>query len=310
MDDAANDETDADSPSVTVFRSRVSRRAREYGLVLQAVGIACALSQQGVEHVIDVDGEVAERAVSELRQYEIENRGWRTPEELPRALTQGWLAVALWTTVLTVLFVVERNGIFRADWWERGRSTASLVRAGEWWRAITALTLHADIVHVLSNIAFGALFVALVCELLGTGVTLFAVFVSGALGNYANAWLQGDNFSSIGASTAVFGALGLIGAHRWQRRKLVRSRGYRSLIPLVASAMLLLWLGFGGGDHLRHGERIDILGHVCGFIAGASIGALHGRFAPREQLGKGAQFGFAIAALAMLAGAWALAFAP
>jgi membrane associated rhomboid family serine protease len=302
----SEEELPSDAQPVAVFRSRVSRRAREYGLVLQAVGIPCALLQDGAEHVVAVDLDFAQRATTELREYERENRGWRTTEELPLALTHGWLAVALWSTLLFVMFAFDRNDAFGLRWWEHGRSVATLVREGEWWRAITALTLHADIVHVASNVIFGALFLALVCELLGTGAGLLAVLASGALGNYLNAWIQGDSFSSIGASTAVFGALGLIGAHRWQRRKVVRSRGYASWIPLVASAFLLAYLG-SGGDHTRSAQRIDVVGHLCGFAVGAVIGAVHGRFAPREHLNKPTQLVLGFTALTVLGGAWWIA---
>jgi membrane associated rhomboid family serine protease len=305
----ANDGEDpGEAQEVAVFRSRVVRRAREYALVLDAVGIPYGLMQIGPDHIVAVERAHLERATKELREYERENRGWRTAEEIPLALTESWRALAIWSAVLLFAFALQKTGAFGYDWKWTGRSSALLVRAGEWWRTITALTLHADLGHVLSNVAFGALFLALACEVFGTGVGLFAVFASGAIGNYANAWIQGDNFSSIGASTAVFGALGLIGGHRWQRRRHVRARRFARWVPLIGAAALLLWLGTGGSaDRTARTERIDVFGHLCGFAAGVVIGALNGRFAPRERLSRKLQIAFGVATLAAIAGAWALA---
>jgi membrane associated rhomboid family serine protease len=299
---------------VAVFRSRFGRLAREHALVLEAVGIPHATAQMGGEHVVAVPGELAERAARELAQYEHENRGWRRPEELPLALSEGWPAVVAWTLGLVLVDALANSRGFGVDWLAAGASDAALVRAGELWRTATALTLHADFVHLASNIVFGALFVALVCELLGNGLALLAIVGAGALGNLANAWIRNPEFSSIGASTAVFAALGIVGAHRWQRRKLVRSRGVASWVPLVASAFLLAYLGAGArqddwGPDAAGGRSIDVGGHVCGFLVGALLGAVLGRFVDKRPVSTAAQVGFGFAALALLAGAWLAAFA-
>ena len=53
-----------------------------------------------------------------------------------------------------------------------GQAQAQLLLEGQWWRAATALTLHADAGHVLGNCLFGALFMlqtAAVFSLFGVG---------------------------------------------------------------------------------------------------------------------------------------------
>jgi membrane associated rhomboid family serine protease len=289
---------------VAVFRSRFGRRAREHALVLEAVGIPCVLGQHDGDHLVAVPPELAERAARELAQYAHENRGWRRPEEMPIALSAGWPAAIVWCLTLALIDAAARGSAFGLNWLEAGDNQGDLVRSGQVWRTVTALTLHADIVHLLGNLVFGALFVALVCELLGNSLALLAVIVAGAVGNLASSWLHGQGFAAIGASTAVFAALGIVGAHRWQRRKLVRARGAASWIPLVASAFLLAYLG-GGSEH---GERsIDISGHVCGFLAGALLGTLLGRFLPRKPSSRPAQVAFGLLAFALVAGAWFVA---
>jgi membrane associated rhomboid family serine protease len=78
------------------------------------------------------------------------------------------------------------------------------VMAGEWWRAVTALTLHADAPHVGGNaVAIGVLMTA-VCWHLGPGLGAWLLLLAGAAGNLLTAAVHGGGHSSVGASTAVF----------------------------------------------------------------------------------------------------------
>ena len=79
------------------------------------------------------------------------------------------------------------------------------------WRLTTALTLHADLGHIVANSVFGGLFGLLGRPHLGTGVAWFCIVLGGTLGNALNALARPDEFASIGASTATFAAVGLCG---------------------------------------------------------------------------------------------------
>lgn len=289
---------------VPVARTRKPGVAREYGLVLAAVGIECEIVQAPDELALVVAREQASRASSELRLYAEENRGWRRAEELPLAISESWPAVLAWCSVLMVMHAFSAQRAFGLDWWNRGGGRAALVREGEWWRTVTALGLHADGLHLLGNLVFGSLFVALVAEILGTGLGLLAVLSAGALANLANNLLQDPSFRSIGASTAVFAALGLLGGHRWQQRALVRSLRRSSWIPLAAAAFLLAYLGSGGTRELGVESRVDVLGHALGFLSGALVGALHARLAPKSLTTPRLQPWFALATAALWCAAW------
>lgn len=303
-------EAPADDPyaPVAVVRTRKPAVAREYGLVLAAVGIECEIVEDAEGLLLAVEPASARQARTELELYAEENRGWRRPEELPLAISESWPAVVTWCLVLFTTHMFSLQRAFGLDWWNRGGGRAEGVREGEWWRTITALGLHADGMHLVGNLGFGALFIALVAEMLGTGLGLFAVVGAGALANLANSWLQDPSFRSIGASTAVFAALGLLGGHRWQQRALVRSLRRASWIPLLAAAFLLAYLGAGGTREMGVEHRIDVGGHALGFGVGALLGALHARFAPKSLTEPRFQPWFAAAAALLWSAAWFAAF--
>jgi membrane associated rhomboid family serine protease len=148
-----------------------------------------------------------------------------------------------------------------------GAAQTALIQAGEWWRVATALFLHANGLHLLSNLAFGAIFIVLLTQVLGPGMTALSVLASGIAGNVMNAMVRMPDHTSVGASTAIFGAVGLLAALRQDWRS---GRGFRSLrdwAPLAAGIMLLAFLGFSE-------EQTDILAHVFGFAAGIGLGAI------------------------------------
>jgi membrane associated rhomboid family serine protease len=295
-----HEETQPQEP-VEVFRSTSWGRVRESGLVLQAMGIANATQRASPESSLLVGPADADEAREQLELYDRENRGWPRAEQLPEVLGESLAGVAAWCAVLLVFYALERNRALGLDWWDGGKSVAVLIRDGELWRALTALTLHDDVVHLAGNLVFGALFVGIVCQVFGTGMGLAAVLVSGGLGNLTNAWIQGSDFSAIGASTAVFGALGILGGQRWQSK--ARLKVQRRLIPLLACVFLFGYHGLGG----ERPERVDVLGHACGFVWGLAVGFAHGRWGARWNPSARGQSYWVAGSLAVLVAAWWLA---
>jgi len=294
------EETRPDEP-VEVYRSPSWGRVQEYGLVLQAMGIANRAQRDSPESSLLVEPHQAERALEQISLYQRENRGWPTAGELPEVLGESLGGVAAWCGVLLAFYALERNRAFGLDWWDGGKSVALLIREGELWRTLTALTLHDDVVHLSGNLVFGALFVGIVCQVFGTGLGLFAVLLSGALGNLSNAWIQSPDFSAIGASTAVFGALGILGGQRWQSK--TRLKKGRNLIPLLACVFLFGYHGLGG----ENPERVDVLGHACGFVAGLALGFAHGRWGAGWSPAARTQGWWVAGSVAALSAAWWLA---
>ena len=148
-----------------------------------------------------------------------------------RIAVRGWARSR--TRGLLLGRISRRHGAFNADWLDAGALRSGAVRAGEVWRAVTALTLHLDVGHMLSNLGFGTVFGLLAGQLLGPGVAWASVLAAAASANLLNAWLQPEVHSSVGASTAVFATLGLLAAYAWRRRSgetgAVPTAGRRSL---------------------------------------------------------------------------------
>ena len=52
---------------------------------------------------------------------------------------------------------------------------SSEVLDGQWWRTITALTLHSGLAHLISNLVFGCAFGGLAAHSLGSGLAWFSI---------------------------------------------------------------------------------------------------------------------------------------
>jgi membrane associated rhomboid family serine protease len=244
------------------------RRVRLWALVLDARSVPCHIeaSDRGWQLLVPAD-RLAE-AYNELCLFEEENRLWPPLPPQERPLVENTLA----TVSVLILLASFHNltqikaplfGHVVPDWLDLGRAQAAQILDGQWWRLITALTLHSDWVHLLSNLAIGGVFVVLLCRELGSGLAWTLLLAAGMFGNLLNAEVQLPSHSAIGSSTAVFGTVGILAA-----LSLVRYRNHlRRRWPMpVASAMALLAL-LG-----TEGERTDLGAHLFGFVCGILIG--------------------------------------
>jgi membrane associated rhomboid family serine protease len=285
---------------VVVWRGHSLRQGREQALVLTAVGIAHELLSSGRSCWLVVAPEDAPAALDHLRRFAAENAPRPQPDDRLPIRGRGLPAVALWVAVLGAAFVAERQGWGGFDWWGSGQAGSELIRGGDWWRAVTALSLHTDLAHLAGNLFFGALFLAGVSQVSGTGAALLGTLLSGGIGNLLNALVQADGHRSVGASTAVFGALGLLGALQWRRRARVGSGRLRRWTPLIIGLVLLGLLGSSG-------VRVDVVAHVTGLFAGVLLGAWPDRWMDGLAERHGLQTLLGVAAAGLLAGAWGAA---
>jgi len=287
-------------PEWRPIRRGITRRSlEEASLVLTAMNIDSRIEEDRFDWRLVVADAEAPEAVRQLEAYSLENRTANVHPVAVRSVDSGWPGVLGFLAVIWLIPSLQSQSVFGWDWHAIGRLQAGDVVNGEWWRAITALTLHADIAHILGNSLFGALFGLFVGRYLGSGVGWLLIVLAGAAGNLLNAWLRPEDFRAIGASTATFAALAIGGAFVY-RRGYFKGRGWRrSFAPIFAGLAMLSFTGVGG-------ENTDVLAHFTGFAAGIGIGllaaALH-----LEEISPRAQLCCGLAALGLLIAAWAAA---
>jgi rhomboid protease GluP len=291
----------ARSAEVPLREARARERADEWALVLAAEGLAPKVWRGPAGFVVGVPAEVAERGFALLEAYERENRAPPAPRaEAEPAAGSAPLRVALAVAAaLLVFFAVTGPRHPTLEWFARGSADAGQILEGEVWRSVTALSLHASPGHVLGNALVGTLFLTAAFRALGPGVGLLLVLLAGAGGNLLNALLHGSAHNSVGASTAVFGAVGLLGGLGVGRRHRRGTRGRRAWVSLAASLGLLAMLGTAG-------ERVDVWAHLFGLAVGALFGIPLG-FASNPRPPALLQWLLGCAAPAIVWACWALA---
>ena len=300
---------DQELPSwVELRRTNDRRKGQELALVLQSMQIEHGVWTQHSEMVLLVRPADALRAADQVERYERENANWPPRGEAIGNLSEGLIGAFGWIAIFSVLEILVRTHALGLDWLEHGRGLAGAERSGEVWRSITGLSLHADLSHFLSNLLFGGLFTMLACELIGGGLGLTLILIAGAVGNFANALLQSSEHASIGASTAVFAALGLLVTYQWRRRHQLRQNAFRRWAPLFAGGFLLASLGLSPGDPDHATRLIDFGAHATGFIAGAIAGVSLSLFRVRQLANPTLQTSALVLAPALFAISWWLAF--
>jgi len=171
-----------------------------------------------------------------------------------------------------------------------------LIRAGEWWRTITALTLHAGLQHLVGNLVFGIMFGLFAGRLLGSGVAWLGIVVAAASGNALNTLLLESTHRAVGASTAVFASLGLVAGFVWRGKLMAQDRWPYRVGPIVGGFALLMYTGTGG-------ENTDVGAHLMGFLCGLGGGMLL-TYARDSLASQRLQLASGIIAIMIVVAAW------
>lgn len=281
---------------VEVGRFPNGRTASEHALVLVAAGIDCQMASRGDGVAVLVAVWHAEAARRELAAYAEDNRQVAPPPMHRHPLADAVTGVLAYWCAMVFVYVAAEQSLFGVDWLAAGDGQAGLTVGGQWWRVVTALGLHGDLGHIASNLAAGSLFGLFLGEILGSGLAWLMILLSGAIGNAVNAWIEPASHTSIGASTAIFGAVGLLAVLAVKYRP---RRGLRRWAPIAAGIMLLAFLGV-------EGKNIDVGAHISGFVSGCVLGAailLAGQPPPTRWR----SLAFAGTAAVIFAGAWVIA---
>ena len=266
-------ETDESAGLVEVGRYRDLAEAHEHGLVALAMSAPCWVmpAEQGDSYSLQTEADAAAAISREIRAYEQEQAtAARAPRDEPTGFDHapGWALCGLWILALAGGFFWQQADPTLVD--RAASSSTGLIGRGEYWRPFTALFLHADVPHLVGNLVSGTIFGTLLARMIGAWRAWFLILVSGTLGNATTSLVTWpEAFLSIGASTAVFGALGILSGLAFAAtiRSSPRLPWAKTAAPLIAGVVLLGWLGGGGVN-----SNTDVLGHVFGFGSGLVAG--------------------------------------
>jgi rhomboid protease GluP len=135
--------------------------------------------------------------------------------------------------------------------------------AGQWYRLLTPIVLHEGILHIAFNSYALWIFGPNVEQAFGTKRFVAIYVVSGFLGSVASFALSGCNILGVGASGAIFGTVGALGAYVYARRDQAIMNAY------FRNILFIIGINFVIGVTI---PNIDIWAHAGGVAAGAILG--------------------------------------
>ncbi|HEX2235033.1 MAG TPA: rhomboid family intramembrane serine protease [Actinomycetota bacterium] len=142
------------------------------------------------------------------------------------------------------------------------------IAAGQWYRLLTPMLLHANILHIGLNMFVLWIYGPYVEQAFGRVRFLAVYVVSGFMGGALSFALGPCRTIGVGASGAIFGVVGALLVHLYNRRRSSFVAGY--LRDLVGFVVLNLLIGFVL-------PQIDYLAHLGGLAGGVALGVAYDR---------------------------------
>ena len=160
--------------------------------------------------------------------------------------------------ILCVLYTIFSGALFEKGniLFYLGVFIPSYVMDGEWWRFITSMFLHANFLHLASNMYFLYVTGPIIEQLLGVKKYLYLYFISGIVGSIVSMIVMPD-VPSVGASGALFGVFASYFALHAK---------FHCFPPRMINN-LYFWLGINIVLGLAM-PRVNMCAHIGGFVAG------------------------------------------
>jgi membrane associated rhomboid family serine protease len=280
---------------IVLFENLTRKQADLCTLVLTSTGIPHKVQRDRLGWSIWVDEGRYDRALAVMQEYFHENRQLPVVPDPPLAS----LTAAAVSGVAAALFLLICHAWIAGldnvgEVVQRYGASASDIMKGETYRSITALMLHADSVHLAGNMAGIAFFGMAVCTVTGRGAGWLMILISGALGNMVNAFMYASGHLSIGASTSVFGAIGILSGYQFLKKRRTRAGRFSAWVPLGGGVALLGILGSAA--------HVDLTAHLFGLMTGMVMGMAHAFYIPvRLPASRQVLAGAAVFALILIA---------
>jgi len=145
-----------------------------------------------------------------------------------------------------------------------GAKNNELIIAGQYYRLITCMFLHGNLIHIASNMYSLYCVGYMVEEVYGRAKYIFIYFLSGVISSYASFLFS--NAASVGASGAIFGVLGAVLVFSLRYKNKI---GKGLFINIIAVIALNVFIGLSM-------TNIDNFAHMGGLISGIIISAIIG----------------------------------
>jgi membrane associated rhomboid family serine protease len=150
----------------------------------------------------------------------------------------------------------------------------SILEEGQWWRFITAIFLHAGVIHLVCNVLF-QLLQGVPLEREFGSIRIFVIYIlSGVTGNLMSSIFL-PTVLSVGGSGSLFGLLGTMLAALVKNWHILK-RPCTSVIFLLIAIFVNLFIGLL--------PYIDNFAHVGGLIAGILFGLAFVPPSPRRNV--------------------------
>ena len=248
-----------------IFTNLSAKKADLIILILTSQGIEISIEKHNNLFDIMLNMEDKEKSLLTIDSYYHENKFFRIKQQLQNFPISSFKSNTVFIIMGLLIFIhavciyynIQEKIILKYG------ASALFILQGETYRAITALFLHADVRHLAGNIAGMLIFAAPVISLSGYGTGSLMLLLTGTTGNLFNAHLYHTAHLSIGASTAVMGAAGLLAAFQITQKKPFR---LNNIMPVFAGAVLVAMFS--------QGENTDVWAHVFGFFSGLGSGVI------------------------------------
>ena len=256
------------NPEITLEGSEDRRRIQQLHLVLAAASIESSIRREEGRYLLVIPPLYFEQASLEINAYlEEQESALKIVAKTQVTTSHTKLGVLLYLIILLLVMYLQQ-ATHLGEWIRtQGEMQTAGLLEGQWWRSITALTLHHDSAHLAGNLVMGAVYGWMVSQRLGVGLGWLSIIAAGSLGNCVSGLLHSPGHTSLGASTAVFSALGILAADATLHRLTSHESMFRKWLPIISACVLLAWTGTGG-------PRTDVIAHLTGFTSGVLIGVL------------------------------------
>jgi rhomboid protease GluP len=252
--------------NATIIPTRSRSQAMDWSLVLASQGIQATLQidPESRRWFLIVEEQDYEPAMAAIRQYRLENRGWNWKQKLEWSGVMFHWGVLLWCILLGLVYwfdAAHGNGLRGA-----GMMDSAAVRKGEWWRVLTAVSLHSNVGHLAANLTTGFLLLGLAMARYGAGVSLLAAYLAGGIGNLAGLFFYQRPYHGLGASGMVMGALGLMTVQSLSLWRESSRMGKFIASGIMGGVLMFIFFGLN--------PESDVVAHLGGFVGGCLLGCV------------------------------------